>query len=457
MANSAEYPKQPLAGRWRFGLRGMFLITFIAALAAAEARGRPNQWSVVLFAIVSGVTAIGLVNQARDLRQAARLLPQLDQRQRWSVRFSVGWRVAVVLLFGGWYLVRMLVRAGMLSLPDATDNFFNVGEALRAAFLYLLLLIAAGHAPPRRRRLGGLSRRLVHMAGAIAAALLALAIWWQQAMMVYFVQVACIGIAESGPLKFVGKSSVLRDGHPPFLRASAAGIVICAMVLIVARRLVTRQHSTTVRWLLAVLAVMGLANGLAIDFWLAGPGLHGASPWMAETFVVQPVNLWLTALIVIATLVTLTAVRWRAFDAGGEGRPLQVWLRDGRPYVHEGIAWALLLAIAAGWRACEIFHTNPFVYSSWGLARTIAEQVTMDNETALVTVLCFVALRRVWQRLWHRPLTAPIEIVEFDPWRFLLGWLLLFLLALVALPIVAAFSVALYFTRWYTLPMLDWY
>lgn len=155
---------------------------------------------------------------------------------------------------------------------------------------------------------------------------------------------------------------------------------------------------------------------------------------------------------------TLTAVRWRAFDGGGEGQPIQVWLREGRPYVHEGIAWALLLAIGAGWRACEIVRIDqPFAYSSWGLARIIAEYLASDNEALLAVVLCLVALGRVWQRFRRGRLAAPIEIVEFDPWRFLLGWSLLFLSALIALPIVAAFSVALNFVPWYNVPLLDGY
>lgn len=134
MANIAEGTQRRLAGRWRFSLRGLLLLTFAAALAAAEARAE-KKYSAALFAFVSALAAAGLFAQGLDLRRAARSPPDLSRNERWSVRFSVGWRVAVAALLAGWYLLRVLVRGGTLTLRGAGYDWFNVGDELRAALL----------------------------------------------------------------------------------------------------------------------------------------------------------------------------------------------------------------------------------------------------------------------------------------------------------------------------------
>jgi hypothetical protein len=464
----AERVRPTSAGRWRFSLRGMFLMTFIAALAAAEGRAE-KKYSAALFAFVSALAAAGLLAQGLDLRRTARSLPDLSRNEQWSVRFSVGWRVSVAALLAGWYLLRVLVRGGALSLPDSGYNaFFNVGDELRAALLYLLLVIAAQHSlPPAERRLRAGGRILVNLMGAIAVALLAIVFWWNQVMVVFLVQLACIGIAETGPPRLVGQQSVLQTGIPNFLWMSEVGTFVSAVLLFLVWQFVSRPSSVRRRWTLGALLVAGFASGFAIVAWIAGPGLRGASPWMAEAFVIAPANLWLTAFIVIAILAAVAAIRWRAFEPDSDGQTRFVTVRDGQAYCHEGLGWPLVLAVAAGSRAWEILSFwNPFsrdwlgivfsrdwIAALWSMAGIAVE----DCECVLAVLVCFVALRRVWRALRRRSLTAPIEIVEFDPRRFATAWLLLFLLAVIALPTLAALSVALYFTRWYNLPPLDWY
>lgn len=457
MENTAQFAQPFAASRWRFGLRGLLLLTFAAALAAAEARAE-KRLSAALFAFVSSLAAAGLFAQCLDLRRALPSLPDLSRSDRWSVRFSIGWRVLIAALLIGWYLLRALVRGGALTLPDSTDNIFDVGGELRAALLYLLLVIAVRHSWPfAERRLTGVGRAVVNLVGAVAVALLAIVFWWNQVLFVVLVQLACIGIAESGPLKLVGPQSVLHAGIPNFLRMSVAGTAVSAMLLFLVWQFLSRPNIRR-RWIFEVLLAAGFASGFAIVAWIAGPGLRGASPWMAETFVIAPANLWLTAFIIVAILAAVTAIRWRAFQPRSDGEPRLIWLRDGQAYCHEGFGWALVLAVAAGSRAWEILGPTWGYFSrNWVLAlRMMALSAIEDCETVLAILVCWVALGRLWQIVRRRS-RAPVAITDFDPWRFITGWILLLLVAVIALPSLAALSVSLSFTRWYDLPFLNWY
>lgn len=332
------------------------------------------------------------------------------------------------------------------------------GRRAARGLAYLLLLIAARRTlPPTEQRLTGGGRSFVNLMGAFAVALLAIVFWFRQVGVVFLVQVSCIAVAESGPLKLVGSQSVLQTGIPNFLRTSVAGTAVSAVLLFVIWRFLSRPNSARRRWLLGSLLAVGLASGFAIVAWIAGPGLRHASPWMAETFVIAPANLWLTAIILIAILAAVIAIRWCAFLPGNDRKTRLVWLRDRRAYCHEGVGWALVLAVAAGSRAWEIFgYVNAFARDWIGIAGSMAEYAVEDCESVLAILVCCVALGRLWQILRRRSLTAPIEITDFNPQRFITGWVLLFLVALIALPSLAALSVSLYFTRWYDLPFLDW-
>lgn len=443
--------------RWRFSIRGLLAVTFAAALAAAGARHKQIGWNAALLAFVSGLAAAGLLAQAIDLRNAARKLT-LSGGERASVRFSVVWRLSIAALLAGCNLAKCLAQDGIISLPERADDFNSVGTELRAGLLCLSLLVAARHSlPPVRRRLGEGGQRLVNLLGALAIALVAFLSWWDRLLIWFFVHVACVGIAESGPLRFapVGVEPKLPLRNRPFIWACMAAVLISAALFIIVRRLLSRRSSALARCGLVALFVSGLAACCALDYWIGGPGLRRVSPFFAETFSFGPAHLWITALMVVGVLAALLAVRWCALGSRDDRPSVLVWLRDGQPYYHGGVSWALLLAIVAGWRIFELVENESRrggSYLRWVLDSLFYALIYEPESIFCVALLC-VAARRIWRLLLRRPVSAPIEITHFNAQRFALGWLAIVLASCAALPAIAASSFALYLTSWYKLPL----
>ncbi len=168
-------------GRFQFGLRGLMALSVAVALGFSMLSVDSTGFGHALLAAASVWIFWGLVNQIRDLWAALHARADLSVEQRWGSWFAVFWRIGVMLLLVGYFLVYALEKRELIGLPELEDSWLGQGSALRQALLYLLLLIVLASIPrsarPRRQTQ---EPSLFSIAAVVVVLLLCMLLWFPE-------------------------------------------------------------------------------------------------------------------------------------------------------------------------------------------------------------------------------------------------------------------------------------
>lgn len=433
--------------RFHFSLSGLFICVFGIAVGLAEARHIGASWIDGLLAAVAAWGAVGLAQQARDIWRHFQGDESLGEDQRWGVRFAAFWRMAVVALAVGGFVLSQMESVGFVTLPEGPSDFNNTGQLLRSAtfFLTLLFMAGRGHAPALPV---SPAKRWVEPAALAAGFILGLLVWWDDMMIWFLVHVACEGIAAVSPLRFLEPRAVpsLAAQYKPFVCGSAMAFVLSTLSFTV----IWQLPKSSRRWRptsIALLVIL-LPACYALDFWLANAGLRRASPFLQGAQEPRPAHVWPTAFLVTAVFATSCSYRWCMSRWDTEIRLSSDWQGGGR-YLHEGTTWAILLAAAV---AGSVAQGLIEVYR-WGFGIASLPAILFDfllqPKYLLALAILLVACARIFDGLRRRKVLPERGIAALNPKKFAMVWCAVMLATPAAVAALAALSFALWLTPWW--------
>jgi hypothetical protein len=439
--------------RLRFSLGGLMACVFAIAVGLTEARQGGAAWFDGLFAAVAAWGAVGLAQQARDLRRYFHGDQTLNALQRSGVRFAISWRLAVVALLLGSFVLNQAEVTGRVSVLGRHDDSFHTGQLLRSAAFFLLLLTMATPGGIHKSPFS-IARKLVQAAAILAGTILGLIVWCDEMLIPFLVHIACEGISGLTPARFLEPRIVpsLWSRSAPFFYASLTAAVLSALNFALVPKFA--QESAN-RWRFYVIFfALSLSATYALAIWLATVGLRQASPYLYAGRPSHRTYIWVLASLVIGLTTAHLSVRWSASRWNDADISNSDW-RHGRRYVHEGLFWRVLLAIAAGGSLChEAAIMYQFNFGGRWIADLLAEVMT-NPKSLLMLVLWLIAFGAVLARLAGRPVLPLQGVTALSAKKFTLVCCALVAAAVPALIAIAALSFALWLTPWYELPLLE--
>lgn len=333
--------------RLRFSLGGLMACVFAIAVGLTESRHEGAAWFDGLFAAVAAWGAVGLAQQARDLRRHFHGDPTLNAVQRSGVRFAISWRLLVVALLLGCFVLNRANLAVRVSASDQeVDSLicYLTDQLCCAAFVLLLLTVAA--TGRIRKSPSSIAKKLVEAAAMLAGTILGLIVWCGEMQGFHLVHVSCEWVTGV-PARLLDPPIVptLWSRSAPFFYASAAAIVLSAINFALVARFAKASRRSLQR--LLGFFLFSVAATYAVAIWLATAGLRQTSPWLHAGRTAHPPYVWMLALLVLGLSTAFLAVRWSLVPWSDATASNNDW-RRGRRYVHEGLFWHLLLAIGAG-------------------------------------------------------------------------------------------------------------
>jgi len=436
--------------RLQYGLRGLMVLAFAAAVGFSTIGTENARWFHVLMAAALALVILGLIHQVCDLWRTFRGRDDLSANQRWGWRFAVFWRIAVGLLMAGYYSVTILLEREVIALPDGDSDLFYAGSTLRDAVAMLAALIVLGSIPrpaPKRLRWWWRSRWIGTL-GILGGACWCWLVWWDQLLIHFLVNEAVQGMGRSAPLWL----STEGFGYVPAARVHA---FLCYSLLGAAGMLVSlcsiyrlarpRRQGFRPRWVTVGFLLCGLLAVGSYVIWLGTSGLRRISMMSAQLWgSSEPLHVWISALLMVTVFVTAATYRMSAIG-DGDGHGLQAnWRRRPKAYYHErhsvvllvGTGFVGLLMPRFSWTWQDFFYA------------------TVGSPQSMLPVAVFLVAMQKLLTGWSRSAEpAPAAVPELPLARFCTVWIALLLTVILAVPTIAGLAFAVWLSPWYRLPL----
>ncbi|MBI2825746.1 MAG: hypothetical protein HYX69_13760 [Planctomycetia bacterium] len=333
--------------RPQWGLRTLFVVVLVAAVAAAVARRPGYDLGDLVMAFLVFWVSVGLVIQAIDLWRTFHGRADLTRDLRCGWRFEALWRVAAAAVIPLYYM--QPVASPLIVLIFETQDV-RLPSVAWLAVLLVTTLAALLSNPFLRRPRGPIWWRLpIEVAGCGASVFLALSCWENETQWPFLVAVAVSGIENAFPLRYAV------DGRVPsaaaecwFFWFTIAGTGAACAALFLAGRF---MHLVSRAGTAACAALLGIATvtAIAIAVWLNTAGIQAAMPLYSTTLPRWSVSEWLPVGALFLTLGTIFACRIAQVRRGDDvvvRTPEHSWRRRPAMYFHERRWFALLLAAA---------------------------------------------------------------------------------------------------------------
>jgi hypothetical protein len=373
-------PQSPFASpesaqRWQFGIQGMLIFTLSVAIGASVSQTNIANW-LTIFAVEQtdfrqpveivktgfggGMLAVavfwlclGLVYQIRDIQACLKANPGLEKARKAGGQFEIFWRVGIVALLLGSFLILFLVNMRILILPESGDHGWKVGAMLREAVLLLSLLIIIGSVPAKSGL--KLPAILKHILGGL---FYALAIYYVSKTLVHvLVAIACMGIDKAFPLQL----SLCDPRHfartlATFYRWSAISAIVVPLNFFFLRRLARQWPAGAGRRLLwSGLLALGIAENVRYVLWTMAVGYPTIAPFHAEIGGTVMWHSWIALVILTTISSAVPAYRMSAEPIDIAEDSKLAWRRNPRKYYHEQRTVLLLFAAALLWIMADIY------------------------------------------------------------------------------------------------------
>lgn len=433
---------------FQFGILGLMTLLFGAAIGLSVAN--MVAWQAGIPAAAGAWIVFGLINQSLDLWHALRRRTDLSGDQRWGWRFAIFWRLAVVLLLVGQYVVWALLE--LIDLPYAEYSLEHRGVRLReATTCFCVLIVFASVLPSRKARPRGAWSGFFNVTGVVAGVVFCLLVCFQGMFGPFLVTIAVHGIEAAQPLRFAleGVDPLAGDRMARFFLECSAAFASALLVPVLAWQLIRRSCRSQPRvfWRVAFLAATAISA--ASLGWLLLICMPRALPIMIEAQPMGPFHVWIAALVLLALSVTVAAYRLASVPHEDPETSEPSWRRNEQRYYHQ---WrSVIILFAAGMvtiSAIELW-TYAGVFGWWSeMAGLFCNGRQLLGLTLVMTAVyvVFSPTRRV-SELCRTP--SPLS-----PTRFVDVWMTMFLASLVVIPSLALFGFSLWFSPWYRLGWL---
>jgi hypothetical protein len=443
--------------RFQFSLRGLMVLVFGVAVGLSMGCMRTLDWTHGILGAAMAWIFLGLMAQVRDLWGTFHGRSDLAGDERWGWRFAVFWRVGVACLFAAIYILAALAELRLVDLSESKDTIWPVGAELRDALLFVCLLtVLYGVLPARQPKRSGRWSSLLEVAGVAAGVVLCVFICWDSMCVQFLVTITVQGIEMAQPLRFAREGVDLLPAARTarFFRECllAFGLALVTLGLVY----VLATQWSRARWrrvVLVALTVTAIPISAGYLIWVLAVAMPHALPVMIEAQRPVPLHVWISALLVV--LVMATAATYRLVSLPVEpsrGAELSWRPAEGR-YYHERPAVILLVVFAIGAQVIDVVWILQIwhLYGVLGWSEIVRGCLTEGAILLRLLVPCVAGY--AWLKLIRRSVTpGMIAPRRLPAGRFCAVWMAMVLAVAIAIPAVAIFSFAVWFSPWYRLP-----
>ncbi|NQT14209.1 MAG: hypothetical protein HQ582_15750, partial [Planctomycetes bacterium] len=194
-------PTNPFRRRFQFSLGGLMVFVTGVAVGLSMAGMQTLDWTHGILGAVVAWIVVGLLVQACDLWGTFHGRRDLSSDERFGWRFAVFWRVVVVCLLAGYYLLAALLHLKVIALAEPDGIFDLVGANLREGILLVCLVtVVFSVLPARQTERRGRGSVVLDLAGAAAGVVVCAIVCWDRTCIQFLVAIAIQGIETAQPL-----------------------------------------------------------------------------------------------------------------------------------------------------------------------------------------------------------------------------------------------------------------
>lgn len=382
---------------------------------------------------------VGICSQIRDLWSTFHGREELSRDQRWGWRFAVFWRIGVVCLLVGYYVVAQLLNHKLLSLPEGEPEYLALGTALRSSVFYLALVVIMSAWPPRQaRRPPTRWSTLVEYCSFLLGMLIALLLYANVMAISALVDVAISGIVAAQPVRFSDERSAAccADRSVLFWLSLAATLMLIVSLVLTRHFARSAAQGGCRQWLWGGLLLLMIPFTVLYPIWLVIAGFKQFSPYLADHIGSGVLHPWLAAAVLLIVAVTAIARRMASVPEASISADFH-WRRHSQTYYHE--RGPVLGCLAVG-IAFQLVAQGALYQKIWSWTEMFADPLTYLSISVL-----FLALRGVMLafRLPTDLSSGPLPELRLSV--FCTVWLAIAFLMPAAIVTLAALSFAVWF------------
>jgi hypothetical protein len=435
-----------LPGRRRlfqFTLGDLFVAMF-GICVGASIRVPNVPLTALMLAAVMFWFVLGVGNQIRDLWGAFHGRPELSHNQQWGWRLAVFWRIGVVCLLIGCYLVAQLLNHRLLHLPEGEVNSLVFGATLRVSVFYLTLVIIMSSSPkPRAHWRQTWWATAMEIVGLLAGMLLTFLVAANGMCTAAMVEFSIRGILAAQPVQFfdADTAAYLADRSSFFWFSLCATASIPAAFVLLRRLAQSWDCSRRQRWLWGGLALLAVSLSGLYPVWLATTGFGRVSPYLERAMQLGPLHRWISAAILL--VIAVTALTYRIASSPLRPSVSEIsWRKHAHTYYYERAPVLAILAIAALLNLAGEVRLVRSCSLPW-------YELCNQPLVFLVAAVILLAMRGILVSFRRSAPSAPGEILELPLGLFCTVWTATFLLILTGLTTLAGFGFAVWLSPWY--------
>jgi hypothetical protein len=430
-------------GAWQFTLRSLFVLTLSVAMGVSLWKVE-HDWYQSVLAALSPWIVLGLAAQVRDIWNSFSWSGELLPGERWGIRFDLAWRLAICLLIGTWFVIRVVVGSYPIPARAWDDDIVLVSCTQMWDALLIIAIISAvcgslGLARGSHRR--PWSWAVCVFRGFVATYLLLLLVDNLQ-IISYLVHITIVGILSALPLSF--ESDVVSAGSRGRINLFY-GVTSAAVISLVVSSILLWQFS--LRWRAArwqrvgvgVLLVASLAATVLLTTRIVLVEIPTISPVMAANIRMPRLLALAAAVLATSVAATVVARRWSE-PAACAVAAKATWRREESRYYHERRTLLVLLgSVALAQCIVSEYRVFPWVFDWTDVFYPLTNPVgTVSFAVVLLTVHALFSSRSK-----HAGVIAA-EQSQLMPQVFCVVWFAVILILLCSAPILGSWRFAAY-------------
>ena len=384
---------------------------------------------------------VGLLQQARSLVHSKTAAATKDNGLKFTRAFAISWRVAIAFIILGCLLLHILILRQVIQPLDREELIFV--ELVPGTQLDLSVIIVLIDCVRRwQRERPSKHRRWIEPVAWILGLAFALIVLPDSGLITYLVHLATEGIEQATPLKFHRPDAYPNqqlEHFQAFWMSFGAVIAVALTSYILALARTTKFTSKRFVAIAAIYAMLVSSSG-AFCIWFYRVEFSRLSPDMASVGFASNWLDWAGGGAIIATLTCAAAYRLAVRTDAESTNQLVISQQSDNPALHESMLCLVTLFAAALIYFVEMIRSFWELPALFGSPLSIWESIAMLLRYTLsypMLAITVLSLQLCWIRWRSRHDAMTWKLHPLDRRRFLVNWLAVGLLAVVALPTFA--------------------
>ena len=395
--------------------------------------------------------AIGLVQQAVELRKLRTQQVETGEQLSFAVRFAVAWRIAMACLIAGCVIADLLRARRILELPMSEEFHWPVQISLYSVLQVCMIVVLISSVWQYKIDIARPTRLSRSVAAWALGTVWLLAMLPQFSTIPFLVHTATQSIETAHPLRF-HRAGTFPDhqfeGFRTFWITFAATASLFLAGLCCVRATIDRVRGQRASRVLPLLYGTLFVAAAVYCGWYYGREFHRISPDMASVSRGVSWFDWLCAATLVSIMTTAGAYRASTNSTIVRLAPEPSSTGAVERPIHETFPILLLLIIEAGW---QLFGwIKVIVLQPAGLSTMDVLQYLLTNPAAyLSAAMALIACQLSWLRWRHRRQPTGWKIAVLDGNAFFWNWILFAAFWIVGVLVLSAYSFVYWLGPWW--------